>query len=59
MRGFNKFIEESGLFDPPLLDGNFTWANSRETLGLVDFFCQKLGLIGLVILDKLEGLELN
>lgn len=23
MRGFNKFIEESGLFDPPLVESNF------------------------------------
>ena len=29
MRCFNKFIGDSGLFDPPMDGGKFTWTNSR------------------------------
>ena len=32
MRCFNNFIYVSGLFDPPLVGGKFTWANCRAAL---------------------------
>lgn len=37
MRMFNKFIDDRGLFGPPLAGSKFTWANSRAATRIDSF----------------------
>lgn len=41
MRSFNKFIDDSGLVDLLLVDGKFTWANSRAATRIDRFLAAK------------------
>ena len=45
MHGFSDFISSSGLVDPPLEGGRFTWSNSREeeAMSRIDRFLYTLG----------------
>lgn len=37
MRMLNKFIDDSGFFDPPLVGSKFTWANWRAATRIDSF----------------------
>ena len=57
MRCFNNFIDDSGLFDPPLIGGKFSWANCSATSRIDSVLMSEAWISDLGTLGMLEGLE--